>query len=95
MLGACIRDGLFQRVVEEFPVGQLGQRIGQAFGTHRLQVFLQLIDFLLGREETFLQLLVGDFHVLGGLHQTFDDARRPSRSLDRPSCCVMPARLSE
>ena len=73
VVGDCIRDRFFQRAVEEFPVGQLGERIGEAFGAHDLQVFLQLIDFPLGGEETFFQLLVGDLHDLGGLHQTFDD----------------------
>jgi hypothetical protein len=49
---------LFQRDVEEFTVGELGERISQAFGAYRRHVFLQVIDFLLGNGEAFFQLPV-------------------------------------
>ena len=73
VLGGGVGDRLFQRGVEELAVGELGERIGQAFGAHRFEIDLQIVDFLLGGVEPLFQLLVGDFHLLGGLHQALDD----------------------
>ena len=73
VLGAGIGDGTFERAVEEFAVGELGEGIGQALVAHRLEVLVHLVDFLLGGVEPLFQLLVGDFHLLSGVHQAFDD----------------------
>ena len=68
IIGARVGDGLIERVVEEFAVGELGEGVGQALGAHRLEIGLEFVDLLLGCIETLLQLLVGGLHLLGGLH---------------------------
>ena len=66
-------NGRLDRDVEELAVGELRERIGQALGAHGLEVDLQFVDLGLGSVEARLELLVGGLHLLGGLHQTFDD----------------------
>ena len=64
---------LLQDLVEEFAVGERGQRIGQALGADDLEIFLQLVDFLFRRRQPRFELLVGVLHLLGGLHEAFHD----------------------
>ena len=62
-----------QRVVEEFAVGKRGERIGEAFVAHRLEVFLELLDLLPRRREPRFELLVVALHLLGALDEMLDD----------------------
>ena len=62
-----------QRLVERFSVGERGQRIGQAFGADRLEILLQLVDFLLGGREPRFQRMVVLLHLRGRGHQALDD----------------------
>ena len=49
----------FSKVLSKnFRLAKLSQRIGQTFGTHRLKVLLQVIDFLLGGMEPIFKAAV-------------------------------------
>ena len=73
VVGAGRLDRVGQRGVEEFAVGELGQRVGEAFGAHYLEIDLQLVDFLLRGAQPRFELGVRLFHFLGGGHQALDD----------------------
>jgi len=40
---------------------------------YRLEIYLKFADFLSGGVEPLLQLLIGGFLFLSGLHQAFDN----------------------
>ena len=54
-------------------VGQRRQRIGQAFGAHRLEMGVQLVDFLLRAFEPLLERAIAGFHLARGVDQLVDD----------------------
>ena len=65
-----------QRGIEEFAVRQRGERIGEAFVAHRLEILLKLLDFLPRRRQPRFELLVVELHLLGALDETLDDGAK-------------------
>ena len=85
-LGARRRSPASSVVVEILAVGERGERIGQALGADDFEIFLQLVDLLLGGVQALLQRRGCSASIsLAVCTRLSTMARRPSRSLELPS----------
>ena len=78
-------DALGESGIEIFAVGERGERIGEAFGAHRLEIVLQLLDLLLRCFEPRLELLVARLHGLGARDEMLDNGAQRLAVQDPPS----------
>jgi hypothetical protein len=70
--GFGLGHGPFELGIEELSVGERGQRVGQAFGPHHLEILLQLFDFFARGGQPRFEFSIVGFHFLGADDQPFD-----------------------